>query len=547
MIDSQLSPVEIKLEGIGHVLRDKRLRVPPYQRGYSWESEEVSEFWWDLRAAFGTLNPQYFLGTIVLTDEGKGGHRTIIDGQQRLTTTSLLFIALRNEFLRRGDVDRAQVIERDYGISLDLRTGKRVTRLRLNTEDQSSYESAIEANPGNAPHESASRILAAITFLEQQIASEAKQAGPHWAETMFRWVEFIEHQVRVITVTVASESDAFLIFETLNARGRELTVADLLKSYLFGLSGDSMQRMQQHWDAALRSLETTANEEIFTTYLRHLWSSMNGATRERELYGKIKAAITAKPPVLSFGEHIEVAAPLYAALLSTEQPYWATDDRLRPLAETLLRLGLEQNRPLLLAAMRRFLPDELMLLLRAAICWSVRGLVVGGIGGGKTERAYAEAAVAITEGRATDTEAVFRELTEVIPTDDAFQQAFAARRINRTTIAKYLLVSLARMEQGVRDPLVVPDVLESSFRFGLQLPRNASPSDWPHFSPDEIPQWSSRLGNLFVIGSDSSGIASLERAPIGDMLAEHRWSPQDIAARQEVMAERAVLLWTRRP
>jgi hypothetical protein len=524
------------------------LQVPPYQRGYAWEAEEVTEFWWDLRAAFGTTKPQYFLGTIVLAGDSNTAHSTIIDGQQRLTTTSLLFIALRNEFLRRGDDDRAQVIERDYGVTLDLRSGERVTRLTLNADDQAAYVAALE-KPGHETQARVdSRIANALSFFEQQIAHEAKQAGPHWADILFRWVEYLEHHVRVITVTVANDSDAYLIFETLNARGRELTVADLLKNYLFGLSGDATVRMQEQWDSALRALETTANEEIFTTFLRHLWSSINGATRERELYARIKASITTKARVLEFGQHIESAAPIYAALLSSEQPYWTTSPRLQPYAETLLRLGLEQNRPLLLAAMRHFPDDELLSLFKAVICWSVRGLIVGGIGGGTTERAYAEAAVAVTEKRATDTDAVFKELVDVVPTDDSFDQAFASRRINRTSIAKYLLTALARKELRLEEAFVVSDAAEAAVRLKAVLPRSAAPERWPHFNPEEIRQWSTRLGNLFVV-SDSESPTRIAPAPLftDELTAADSWSPAVITRRQQEMAKLAVLLWPRRP
>lgn len=135
MINDKLSPVDISLEGIGHVLRDRRLEVPPYQRGYSWGQDEVAEFWWDLKASFVSSNPQYFLGTVVLAQEGGTGRSTIIDGQQRLTTTSLLLLAVRNEFFRRKDVSRGEVIERDYTVAFDLKSGETVSRLLLNSDD----------------------------------------------------------------------------------------------------------------------------------------------------------------------------------------------------------------------------------------------------------------------------------------------------------------------------------------------------------------------------------------------------------------------------
>lgn len=546
MAEKELSPIDIKLEGIGHILRDRRLTVPAYQRRYSWEEEEVGDFWWDLKAAFGSSSPQYFLGTIVLARESGAASSTIIDGQQRLTTTSLLFLALRNEFLRRGDVDRAQVIEHDYGNAFDLRLGRDVTRLRLNAEDQPLYELAMR-RPTNDPNdrigsENESRLERALVFFEKQIQDEAKDAGHHWAENLFRWVEFLEHRARVINVAVANEADAFLIFETLNARGRALTVADLLKNYLFGLAGDELDALQKNWISALRALETSADEEVFTTYVRHLWSSSRGATRERELYARLKAAITAKPVALAFGRELEAAAPLYAALLSADQPFWATRTALRPRAETLLRLGLQQNRPLLLSAMRHFGDDELNLLLKFLISWSMRGLIVGGLGGGSIERAYVEAAVAVSEGRAATTAAIFEEMASVIPTDEIFRQAFTTRRINRTTIAKYVLVSLAQAEEQIQNAFEVPDAVEASYQLFSILPRNAAPEEWPSFEPDEISQWAFRLGNLYVINETEA-----KKKPAGQLINALHWTPSQLASRQETLADAAVALWPRRP
>jgi uncharacterized protein with ParB-like and HNH nuclease domain len=291
LINNKLSPVEISLEGIGHVLRDRRLEVPPYQRGYSWGQDEVAEFWWDLKASYVSLNPQYFLGTIVLAQEGGSGRSTIIDGQQRLTTASLLLLAIRNEFFRRKDSTRGEVIERDYTVVFDLKSGESVVRLLLNSDDLPHYQSIItRRSPGPSLQEDPQfRINKAMVFLDSQIQREAKEAGLNWADTLFRWVEFVEHRLRIITVTVPSEADAFLIFETLNARGRALTVADLLKNYLFGLAGDELDIAQRNWVSALLALEATADEEIFTTYVRHLWGSFHGVTRERELYSRLKA------------------------------------------------------------------------------------------------------------------------------------------------------------------------------------------------------------------------------------------------------------------
>jgi Protein of unknown function DUF262/Protein of unknown function (DUF1524) len=542
MASTALSPVEIDLEGIGHILRDRRLDVPPYQRGYAWDLEEVEEFWWDLRAAFQASASQYFLGTIVLTSSDRGGS-TIIDGQQRSATTLLLFTALRNEFLRRGDPDRAIVIEQQYIVASDLRTAESVPRLTLNDEDQSMLELAINSRPsGTTEHgldDADNRLISALTFFEERVREEGKNAGSSWAQVLFSWVDFLEHRTRVIAVDVSDEADAFLIFETLNARGRELTVADLLKNYLFGLARDDIELMQHYWLSALESLEASADEEIFATFLRHLWSSLRGATRERELYGRMKAAITSEGSAIEFGRELEDAAPYYAALLGTDHEFWQ-ERKLQPAAATLLRLGLEQNRPLLLAAARNFQSKEFKRLLRAVLSWSVRGLIVGGIGGGTTERAYAEAAVSVSEGEARTTTSVFKELASVIPSDEGFREAFRSKRVNRTRISKYMLIALAKAEEGLSNPAIVSDGEDAEWNLEHVLPRNPDPGKWSKFDEDEIGQWSLRLGNLFVTHPDMTVGVSGPPDTKG-------WSPQRIVERQEAMAAMVVDLWPRRP
>lgn len=541
-----LTRISTQLDGIGHVLRDRRLSVPPYQRTYSWEEEEVSDFWWDLRAAFRSKASQYFLGTIVLTHDESGVTR-IVDGQQRLATTSLLLAALRNEFFRRGEVSRAEVIEREYLLAPSLRSGSPEPRLQLNDEDQPNFIRAVE-NPGAVGPEpdDTTRIAKAVRFLEQHVSREAGEAGPHWSETLIQWAEFLELRTRVITVEVSDEADAFLIFETLNDRGRELTVADLLKNYLFGLARDDLETIQQLWLGALDGLKASADEEAFATFVRHYWSSENGATRERELYGRIKAQVTSPRSAVALARSLDEAAPPYAALLSADDPFWTRRPGSRAALDSLLRLGLEQNRPLLLAALLRFDDSEFEALLRAVLGWSVRGIIVGGIGGGSTERAYGEAAVAVSEGSAGSVADVFDALANVIPTDEAFVQAFASRRINRTKIAKYLLTALARYEAGAPEPAIVSEADDTRFTLSTVLPRAADAAAWREFPADEIGQWSQRLGNFIL--SDASGSPAPFAAELLSLHGASRvaWSPADVAGRQEDMAAAAVSVWPRR-
>src|SRR3954453_19740147 len=104
------SRIDFALVGIGSLLKDRLLGVPIYQRSYSWQKDQISDYWSDLRSAFAKADPEYFLGTVVLTSEGLVGRHAIIDGQQRIATTAILLAAIRDEYKARGD-DRSPIIQ----------------------------------------------------------------------------------------------------------------------------------------------------------------------------------------------------------------------------------------------------------------------------------------------------------------------------------------------------------------------------------------------------------------------------------------------------
>jgi hypothetical protein len=557
-----LSKLATSLEGVGHVLRDRSLGVPPYQRSYAWGREQVEAFWWDLRSAFDAEAPDYFLGTIVLTSRNGSGRATVIDGQQRLATTTMLFTAIRDEFFRRDDRYRAGVVEADYVAGRELRSAELTPRVTLNAEDDAFFRSWVLAHPDERgecdDHLPASnrRLKSAYELLYQLLREHIDAAGPTWADTLIRWIDLLEYQARVITVEVSNDADAFLIFETLNDRGLDLTVADLLKNYLFGLARDDLGKVQRAWVSTLETLETSAVEETLTTFLRHYWSSLYGATRERELYRRLKETIRTTEAAVSFSIAMDEVAPMYAGLLNANHPVWERWPGVHPEVESLLRLGLEQNRPLALAAMQRFSDDELRRLLRALVSWSVRGLVVGGIGGGTTERAYAEAATRISSGEVATTPEVLEHLSPIVPSDDEFSRAMSTVRVNKTRLARYYLTALARCEQAhSADAGYFTHAAQEAWSLQLALPRRADLAEWERFGSEDLGQWANRLGNQFVTPSNAglpadSGLGravalAASGAPVPVTVGA--WTVDPIAQRHEAMAKMAPQVWPRLP
>jgi hypothetical protein len=538
------------------------LAVPTFQRNYSWTTEQVEAFWQDLRAALVAEQPLYFLGTVVLSmsDDNRA---TVIDGQQRLATTSMLFAAIRNLYLRFLDEERARVIENAYVMGVSLHSAEPEPRLELNSSDNEFFKKHVLARAGGGETESDRRshelIIKAFRVLTERLAEDVESSGPHWADRLRAWVRLLDEDARIIVVRVRDDADAFLIFETLNDRGLELTIADVIKNYLFGLARNDITQAERHWTSAARALEEASSGDITTTFLRQWWTARYGATRERELYRAMRGVVRDPVKSLEVLSALEDAAPLFAATLDAQHDFWAHVGRdSRAAMESLLRFGLEQVRPLLLAAAGQFAPTELERLLRALVCWSARGIIVGGIGGGTTERYYAEAAVRVSNARVNSVEGVLQDLDNVVASDSEFESVFTSRRVTRTAYAKYFLLALAKEVDGAPTPALVREAEESGAALVRVAPRRDDEDLWDRFDPDQINGWATRLGNLVLVDPaiarklpDDPGdrIAALQgEHPIRNIRPiSNSWEPADIEARQHEFAAIAVRTWPRRP
>jgi uncharacterized protein with ParB-like and HNH nuclease domain len=140
-----LNEMRIELEGIGHALSDNMLAVPFFQRTYAWEERHVLDLFQDVATAMDEQE-DYFVGSIVISQQSSD-RPEVVDGQQRLATTSILVAAIRDWFYEDGDADRAEDIEREFLVSRDLRTQERVARLRLNENDYNFFLKRILSKP----------------------------------------------------------------------------------------------------------------------------------------------------------------------------------------------------------------------------------------------------------------------------------------------------------------------------------------------------------------------------------------------------------------
>lgn len=570
--------LDYRAVGIAGLLRSERLAVPPYQRSYSWRTQEdlrissatsqaqVVEFWTDLRASYSNKSA-YFLGTVVLAPDPDGsGRKLVIDGQQRLATASLLLAAIRDRFKKSGEQNSAQSVQHEYLAQFDRQAKSERPKLVLNTDDRDYYtRRVIQSEEGLEAKNSSQKLIEdASTFLAQQVFDFAGQFGSAWEAKLNDFIEWLDDQVQVISISVSDEGDAFTIFETLNDRGADLTIADLLKNYLFKHGGNRVDEVRDSWTVTLSNLTSgdSPGNAAFGTFARHLLSSREGLVRQRDVYARMKRNVTNVDQAVAFAQELRDSSEVYRALADPDSDYWAgfpDSQRVTATVAALSDLKIERYRPMVLAALDSFPPKEAQRFLHSLLNWSIRMLCVGGLGGGVSEAAFCDAAKEIRAGAVKTTSDLLglARLEALVPTDAVFKAAFAEWS-PPTTLSRYLLRALELRARGEAEPelIVNPNVDEVNLEH--ILPKNSTRGEWPQFTQDEARLFVGRLGNHCLLQKGPNGrlgnkawsikkpvllrsslLLTSEVGSAGD------WTKDAIIERQTHLADMALTVWPR--
>ena len=370
------------------------------------------------------------------------------------------------------------------------------------------------------------------------------------------WITFIRDKVQVIFILVPDHADAFVIFETLNDRGLELSIADLTKNYLFGRSGSRVEESKHNWGRMSGILAAGTDVDITKVYIHQLWSSMNGVTRDREVFGKIRAKIYTDQSAVDFSHELAENALLYAALRSADHEFWHPfgANARQHIAILASQLRVSQIRMLLLAVLNKFKPAEIKKVLPYAVSWSVRFLIAGG-SPGNLESYYAAHAVKVRRDEIKDAAALISSMSAVAPNDEQFKAAFASESVGPEYHARYYLRCLGRVREKQANPhLVMDDETEATLEH--VLPKSPDPNVW---SIDEATheRLVNRIGNLTLLGpreNSNKGNASFKEAKLTyakspflltQDLAKYGddWNEETIDARQTELAEWAAKAW----
>lgn len=270
---------------IAEVLEKKKYSIDYYQREYKWEAKQIAELVADLTTKFLDLYepdharrevakyPGYYLGSIIISH--KNGEPFIVDGQQRLTSLTLILTYLRRLQQAREvlvDIDQLIFSEKFGEKSFNLHVPDRNECMEA-LFDQGEFEA-----PSDAP-ESVITLVSRYSELDSLFPDELKD------DALPYFIDWLKDRVQLVQITAYTDEDAYAIFETMNDRGLKLTPADMLKGYLLANMENGVPRTKANelWRKRLRSLDEVsedAGSDFLKTWLRSQYSTKIRETKK---------------------------------------------------------------------------------------------------------------------------------------------------------------------------------------------------------------------------------------------------------------------------
>lgn len=534
--------------------------MPQFQRNFSWTQEEVEELWQDIEH-MRERKTQHFMGYLVLQSQDDKAFE-IVDGQQRITTIMLLIIAALarfEELIAAGeDAEESKTRKEHYHDTylglFDAVTIRTSHRLKLNINNHPHFKDIVTP-PYRTPH--TRNLTPTNRELNKTLDFFKERLKGHKSKELAELIKDVTENLLFTTITVNDDLDAFLVFETLNARGVHLAAPDLLKNYLLSRllldSGDSQREEAEEfegiWSGALEELGAVN----FTSFLRSYEGMSSSLKPTKQLYRSLKETIKEKKQVMPYLKGLKEFASVYAALQNPDDPFWLEHNgRYSGCIEDLKVLKLFSIKTplsLLMIAHKKFSAEDFIKTVRYIVVVSIRYNVICGKVAKEQEKAYNKLAIAIYNEACKDARALKEGLMAVYPKDDEFFSSFAAKQMPSKQSKKKISYLLRHIEKQCSGNLPSDEVTLEHV-----LPASPSTAWQESFGVDNYNNAIDRLGNIALLSeSQNMGQESFEEKKavlantsydINKNMAEHdKWNMESVNQHQNWLAQRAKTVW----
>ena len=532
--------------------------VPKFQRDYSWDKDQWDDLWNDVETALSESG-EHYMGYLVLQKNGSN-IRNIIDGQQRFTTITLLILAaikwVKN--LAEKGVDKEKNEER-YKEMMNTYIGYRDTvtldydnKLILNRNNDAYYKDYIvklgELRIRNTK-KTEKLMKSCFEFFEQKLKTKKFTQGEHYAA----YIQKVVSCLYFTEIIVSDELNAFKVFETLNARGVQLSSADLLKNYLFSLVDSSahperINTLEEKWSR----LTSNNKSEHLPDFIRYYWNTKHKTIRKNNVFKTLREEITSEEQVFTLLDDMLKYSDVYVALRDKNDEFWNDyDSETKKLISVLNLFRLKQPLSLLMTAFLCLEKNEFKNILKKVINICIRYNVICDKNPNDQEVPFNNLSMHINSEHYVD----YSLLDSIKVSDEVFKENFSKYSISydKSDNAKkirYILGAIENVNGSVHDV----DSFSEEASIEHIMPQNYEA--W--YVPDEVGQRAiDRLGNLCLL--EQSKNRDIKDSPFEQKkegfkssvygttkaIADHFpvWNEDEINNRQKRMANTAVSIW----
>ena len=558
----------------------QELKIPEYQREYSWLEEDLEDLWSDLESTKESNDPMYkhFFGQVVVHADDTSSRLAIIDGQQRITTSTILiksfldhFNYLKEYFFTNKDLEKTEDASRALIAGEDIiGCNSRIhdsyslkPHLQQNDTDNEYFKKSIlmskECPTEKASKESQELMRKAYLFFQKKLDSILKdEKKENWLEILNEYLNTFTKRFQVMYIEATKLEEAFMIFETLNARGEDLETGDLLKNYLFTTAND-VNQAQTKWRTMISSLDGLD----LTKYIRYYWNSNHAFTREKALYRQITQKIRSRRESIGLLDELNEYAQYFHDLANPYDP--VIFDQNQDLINSLKGLSILKASsfyPILLAMIQSkentFSDEDFASVARAIEVFVFRNAAIAGMTANKTEVRFAAIAKKIYDGYLITADQIIQDIRSEMIDDEDFKARFETIATNNKERIRYIF----RKIHEYLSPNDELNINNMDVHIEHIMPQTITENEWPNVADsdehkEEHKKYLWRLGNLCLLSrklnqsiskkcffyKKDNAYKDSKIEPNEKLMEYTEWSFDTIDSRQKDLAEIALKIW----
>ena len=533
--------------------------VPDYQREFSWNKEtEIDDFWTDLVSLIEDSRSEHFLGQIVVHNYNEDEKFYIIDGQQR-TATIVIFLSVMRDLFEK--IYKSSKLKKAHSRSDDI-TLKYIGRydeddnelkLNLGKTNNEYFKKNIQIYEENrvldkTDNPSNKKIYDAYVFFTSKLNEKIDKLDNDEAKynVLFKYYDSLLKKFKVMYVETTDINEAFIIFETLNARGKELETADLLKNHIFRMGGRKTESIQRNWE---KMIETLGNIDP-TKLIRHYWNSRNTFAREKDLYKNIRQTIINESQSSKLSEELLNASEVYKSLNAPMDDHFFNNSIMEILI-SLKTMGAQSFYPIALSMVsKRYSDTDKLKVFKMIEVLVFKNFVIGRQVANKYEILFAQIAKSISSLDSYTADQAVLDIKNSIVSDTEFLNSFSIYSTKTKPIIRYILTKINNSYSSE----IKTSIDYQNINIEHIMPQKIT--EWKNISKKEHEKFLWRLGNLTLLGSEYNKKISNKAFPekkkmyekskiqITSQLCKYdAWTINSIQKRQDELGKIALKVW----